>query len=361
MIRPIFHNIQNAVQAELFKATQSIKIAVAWFTNDLLFQVLLLKLETGVSVEIVLNDDDINRNSENHLEFDVFINAGGKLHWAKGKKLMHQKFCIIDDNVVINGSYNWTYKAECNDENIMIFVAERDVVIAYCEEFQKAISNIPIEQKKINDEKQETATQVDSLIEEKHIVESVKKLMDIPDGVLLDDIVSNRLLGDTSPYDISPYPDLHFYDEIHSFSRRKECVTDRNSEFIVAQKNNKYAFVDEQTLLPITPFIFSKYQELYNGTFEVTVDGKYGIFDLDKLDFVIIPFFDIVDITKCSQAERTILSEHHLKMVKYEDKLGILDVLGNVYLPCEYNEILVKDKYHYVAKKGEVIYNITIQ
>ena len=34
---------------------------------------------------------------------------------------MHDKFCIIDNQIVITGSYNWTDNAEFkNDENIVI-------------------------------------------------------------------------------------------------------------------------------------------------------------------------------------------------------------------------------------------------
>ncbi|MEI6879931.1 MAG: phospholipase D-like domain-containing protein [Bacteroidota bacterium] len=33
---------------------------------------------------------------------------------------MHNKFCVIDYNTVITGSYNWSYKAESNFENIII-------------------------------------------------------------------------------------------------------------------------------------------------------------------------------------------------------------------------------------------------
>lgn len=33
---------------------------------------------------------------------------------------MHNKFCIIDSNIVITGSYNWSFKARMNDENILI-------------------------------------------------------------------------------------------------------------------------------------------------------------------------------------------------------------------------------------------------
>ena len=77
MIEHYSSRIQNAIQRELFKATQSIKLAVAWFTNDLLFQPLLLKLSQGVSVEVILNDDVINRTGENSLDFSIFVQNGG--------------------------------------------------------------------------------------------------------------------------------------------------------------------------------------------------------------------------------------------------------------------------------------------
>ena len=33
---------------------------------------------------------------------------------------MHNKFCVIDLAIVINGSYNWTKKAKFNKENITV-------------------------------------------------------------------------------------------------------------------------------------------------------------------------------------------------------------------------------------------------
>ena len=120
MIEHYSHKIQNAIQKELFKANKSIKIAVAWFTNDLLFQPLLLKLSAGVTVEIVLNKDEINCSDENEFDFDAFVNAGGIIRWNTSKQLMHNKFCIFDKEALITGSYNWTYSAELrNAENII--------------------------------------------------------------------------------------------------------------------------------------------------------------------------------------------------------------------------------------------------
>lgn len=116
---------------ELFKAKESIKIAVAWFTNELLLQPLILKLQMGVSVEIVLNDDEINRGGDTSLDFTDFLQAGGILRWNDSKQLMHEKFCIIDDRIVITGSYNWTNKAELNSEVENFFYDEEETTVFY--------------------------------------------------------------------------------------------------------------------------------------------------------------------------------------------------------------------------------------
>lgn len=140
MIQHYRRKIQNEIQKELFKANKSIKIAVAWFTNDLLFQPLVLKLQNGVEVELIINDDEINRGGDNSLDFSDFIHAGGILRWNKTKQLMHDKFCIIDDKIVIFGSYNWTNKAEYNEESIAIAKDEEETLNFYLNKFKKLTS-----------------------------------------------------------------------------------------------------------------------------------------------------------------------------------------------------------------------------
>lgn len=122
---------------ELFKADKSIKIAVAWFTNEMLLAPLVLKLKMGVSVEIILNDDEINRNGKTSLDFTDFLKAGGVLRWNKTNKLMHEKFCIIDNHIVIFGTYNWTNKAEYSEESITIAFDEKETTNFYLEKFNR--------------------------------------------------------------------------------------------------------------------------------------------------------------------------------------------------------------------------------
>lgn len=50
---------------------------------------------------------------------------------------MHNKFCIIDNQIVITGSYNWTYYAENkNWENILI-TKNSAIINQYRVEFNK--------------------------------------------------------------------------------------------------------------------------------------------------------------------------------------------------------------------------------
>ena len=54
------------------------------------------------------------------LPFTKLKIAGGEVFTAK-ENLMHNKFCIIDERIIITGSYNWTNKANKeNNENIVI-------------------------------------------------------------------------------------------------------------------------------------------------------------------------------------------------------------------------------------------------
>lgn len=143
MVEHYSHRIQNVIQKELFKAQKSIKIAVAWFTNDLLFQPLLLKLQAGVKVEIVLNRDEINDSENNEADFNAFVKIGGILHWNESKELMHDKFCIIDDLVVLFGTYNWTYKAEYNHESICVIKEDTDAIASFDSLFESLCNRFP--------------------------------------------------------------------------------------------------------------------------------------------------------------------------------------------------------------------------
>lgn len=116
--RVVFSNIREEIIQQINKANFEIIIAVAWFTDKVIMRELLNKVEEDcVKVKILFYEDKINSK-------DFFIplyRAGAKIRYRQS--MMHNKFCIIDGQIVINGSYNWTQNARLvNQENIQITI-----------------------------------------------------------------------------------------------------------------------------------------------------------------------------------------------------------------------------------------------
>lgn len=133
-----FSGIRAKLLEELSKAKESIKVAVAWFTNDELFSMLCTKADQGVKIELIINNDFIN-NWVDGLPFQEFVDRDStELYFYDHPKRMHHKFCIIDDVSLFNGSYNWTYWAEdYNDENVIYFEHNEPLISAFIQEFDK--------------------------------------------------------------------------------------------------------------------------------------------------------------------------------------------------------------------------------
>jgi hypothetical protein len=131
----IFENIAESIQQEIRKAERTIFIAVAWFTNKTIFDELVAKANEGCTVNLMLSNDLINNDSS--IEFEK-LNIGPSKVYLVGdgdKELMHNKFCVIDRNTVITGSYNWSYKAEKNFENIVITSGDQSLAEQFITEF----------------------------------------------------------------------------------------------------------------------------------------------------------------------------------------------------------------------------------
>lgn len=129
-----FENIKEFICNELEKARFLIWIAVAWFTDRDMANLLYKKAKQGVNIQIILNDDNINSTLKEKL------NEHFEVHFAptndKFNKLMHNKFCIIDLEKIIHGSYNWTNKAQYNNETISI-IDSRLEAKKFAEQFLK--------------------------------------------------------------------------------------------------------------------------------------------------------------------------------------------------------------------------------
>ncbi len=122
---------------ELLNGSQeSINFLAYSFTSDDMGQAIMERSWAGVKVAGVMDDGQVK--SSQSTEYDAFQQAGLDVRLDGNLDgLMHHKVIIIDQKIVITGSYNFTTSAETtNDENVVI-IFNPDVAAKYMEEFQR--------------------------------------------------------------------------------------------------------------------------------------------------------------------------------------------------------------------------------
>lgn len=132
-----FENIQDEILKEINKAQHSIFVAVAWLTDRVIFSALCEKAKANIDVELLLINDTIN-NDYASFDHKILKEHGGKVFFVNPSKegaIMHHKFCVIDRNTVITGSYNWSKKAQQNDENVVITSEAQELGTRFIQEF----------------------------------------------------------------------------------------------------------------------------------------------------------------------------------------------------------------------------------
>ena len=133
-----FTDIRAVLLREIGLARHSIHVAVAWFTDRVLFAALLERQRAGIAVALCLTRDEKGINFQpGGLPFAELEAAGGRVTVVEDR-LMHHKFCILDGRDVLTGSYNWTNKAaHANEENIVLTTSDAELARHFLREFQR--------------------------------------------------------------------------------------------------------------------------------------------------------------------------------------------------------------------------------
>lgn len=141
-IKAHFTQIREVIQHELNSAQSGITAAIAWLTDPELFNALVRAARRGVLVRIALLDDAIHRGTP--LPRENLNAAKGQCYWipetGKSEGSLHHKFCVIDDDIVITGSYNWTRRASLADENIMLVRGDPKLAHGYLQAFDALLN-----------------------------------------------------------------------------------------------------------------------------------------------------------------------------------------------------------------------------
>ncbi len=115
----------DAVIREINAATKSVLVQAYWFTSAPITKALVAAHKRGVKVEVIL---DLSRAEIDNSQADVLVEGGVPTFIDANHTTAHNKVAIIDGQVVITGSFNFTEQAEKhNAENLVVI---RDKAVA---------------------------------------------------------------------------------------------------------------------------------------------------------------------------------------------------------------------------------------
>jgi phosphatidylserine/phosphatidylglycerophosphate/cardiolipin synthase-like enzyme len=127
--------VQAVLLDILNEAQESIYFMAFSFTADPLGEAIRERAESGVTVAGVMDEEQVASNQGT--EFDPFRQAGLDVYIDGNPGQMHHKIMIVDESIVIVGSYNFTNSAESrNDENLMVIYNDQ-IAAFFIEEFRR--------------------------------------------------------------------------------------------------------------------------------------------------------------------------------------------------------------------------------
>jgi phosphatidylserine/phosphatidylglycerophosphate/cardiolipin synthase-like enzyme len=127
--------VANRLEELLQGAQESIYFLAYSFTSNSLGEAIMERAKAGVTVAGIMDNGQAASNMGT--EYDAFMLAGLDV-WLDGNEgLMHHKVLIIDESIVVTGSYNFTANAEENNDENVIILHDTAAAAIFMEEFQR--------------------------------------------------------------------------------------------------------------------------------------------------------------------------------------------------------------------------------
>ena len=123
-------NPRGAIKAALGATHQTILIAMYAFTDFELSQALLDAQARGVKVMVYL---DRAQAAERLSQAHALAAAGIAVRISNNPHLMHDRFAVLDDAVVLTGSYNWTRAASAENDEDLLLIRDPEIAGRYRE------------------------------------------------------------------------------------------------------------------------------------------------------------------------------------------------------------------------------------
>jgi phosphatidylserine/phosphatidylglycerophosphate/cardiolipin synthase-like enzyme len=125
--------VQTALVDLLQSAEKSIYFMAFSFTADSVGQVIRDRARQDVVVAGVMDAEQVNSNIGT--EFDLFKQAGLDVLRDANEGQMHHKVMVIDESIVVLGSYNFTRSAETRNDETLVVIYSPEIAAQFMAEF----------------------------------------------------------------------------------------------------------------------------------------------------------------------------------------------------------------------------------
>lgn len=136
------HSVAEEIKRLVRVTATSLDAALYRLNNPLLARELAEAVERGVRLRLVL---DRGRYEEADSTREILAGVRLRFRLSYGRlgpgSKMHHKFAILDDTLVLTGSYNWTIESEKENFDSLMFVRDPEHVTLYRSEFEALWNN----------------------------------------------------------------------------------------------------------------------------------------------------------------------------------------------------------------------------
>ncbi len=109
---------KRAIITQLDNAQDSVKVCVFTISDDDITHAIIQAYRRGLEVMVITDND---KTFDMGSDIYMLYKAGIDVKMDDAPSHMHHKFAIIDDKVLITGSFNWTRSAtKYNQENLIV-------------------------------------------------------------------------------------------------------------------------------------------------------------------------------------------------------------------------------------------------
>ena len=120
-------------------AQESVHFMAFSFTSDQLAEAMIDRARSGVFVTGVFETRQFESNQGT--EYGRLRGAGLDVHLDGNPKNMHHKVIILDCQIVIIGSYNFSASAENRNDENTIFIHDPEIAEVYLAEFSRVLAD----------------------------------------------------------------------------------------------------------------------------------------------------------------------------------------------------------------------------